>query len=270
MTDVSIAALLGLIEGFTEYLPVSSTGHLIIVGHLLGFSGQAAASFEIAIQLGAILAVALLYKDRFLGLMRTDPEHAFSGLRGLWLLFLTTLPAVIVGGLFHSAIKERLFAPLPVALAWAVGALALLWVEQRASAREGQERYADLDGVTPRLALGVGLAQCLSLWPGFSRAGATILGGMFLGAERKLAAEYSFLAAVPVMVAAAAYDLYKSREVLLAQADPLFWTVGFLVSFLSAYVAVKCFLHLLNRWTLRPFAYYRLALAPLVFLLWAT
>lgn len=263
MPLVIIAILLGVVEGLTEFLPVSSTGHLILVGHLLGWQGEKAGTFEVFIQLGAILAVAVIYRQRFLGLLLPRPEQRFSGVRGLWLLFLTSLPASIVGLLFHDVIKGQLFNPQSVAWALGVGAVAILAVE----ALPRRNGLRGLDDLTPLFALGVGLFQCLALWPGFSRAAATIMGGMILGAERKVAAEYSFIAAVPIMVAATGYDLLKMRGSLSGE-EILVFGVGFVVSFVAAFAAVKGFIGLLSRFTLRPFAWYRLALAPLILLFW--
>jgi undecaprenyl-diphosphatase len=265
MHELFAALIMGIVEGLTEFLPVSSTGHLIIAGHLLGLTDARAATFEVVIQLGAILAVVVIYRQRFLMLLRPDAEHRFSGLRGLYLLFLTSLPASVLGLLTHGAIKEKLFAPTPVAWALAVGALLIFLVE----AMPRKARYDRIDAITPALALGVGLFQCLALWPGFSRSAATIMGGMLLGANRLLAAEYSFIAAVPIMFAATGYDLYKSLDFLSA-ADIPFFAVGFVVSFFFAWLAVKGFIHLLGRITLRPFAVYRLVLAGLVLLLWTS
>ncbi len=263
MDMLLIAVIMGFVEGLTEFLPVSSTGHLILTGHLLDFTGPRAATFEVVIQLGAILAVAVMYRDRFLGLLRKDPEQPFSGFRGLWLLFITCLPAGVLGLVAHEFIKTRLFGPQTVAWALGIGAVMILVVERR----QPKDRAFTLDDVTPGLALGVGLFQCLSLWPGFSRAAATIMGGMLCGASRKLAAEYSFVAAVPIMVAATGYDLYKSLEFLVWSDLPLF-AVGIVVSFVAAWGAVKGFIRLLQGVTLRPFAWYRLVLAPLVLLFW--
>lgn len=260
MSDLTTAALLGLVEGLTEFLPVSSTGHLIIAGELLGFTGAKAATFEVAIQLGAILAVVVLYWDRFWGLLRPQPYVRFAGLRGIALLMLTSLPASILGLATHSTIKAHLFTPSTVALALGVGAVFMLAVEQR----KERPRYMTLDEISPALALGIGCFQCLALWPGFSRSAATILGGMLLGARRGLAAEYSFIAAVPIMFAATGYDLLKSWSIF-SMADLPFFAVGFIVSFLSAWAAVKIFINLVGRMTFRPFAWYRLAIAPLVY-----
>lgn len=258
MTSFLTAIILGIVEGLTEFLPVSSTGHLIIAGHLLDFTGPKAETFEIVIQLGAILAVAVLYWRTFLGLIRPDGRR-FSGVNGLFLLFLTSLPASLLGLFAHSAIKEHLFTPVTVAFALATGALAILVVEKLPA----RNKVRSLDEITPALALGIGCFQCLSLWPGFSRSAATIMGGMILGAQRRTAAEYSFVAAVPIMIAATGYDLLKSWR-LFSPDDFLLLAVGFAVSFVSAWIAVKAFIALLGRLTLRPFAWYRLALAPIV------
>ncbi|MEW6077102.1 MAG: undecaprenyl-diphosphate phosphatase [Thermodesulfobacteriota bacterium] len=264
--DIIIALVLGLVEGLTEFLPVSSTGHLILAGHFFGFTGPKAATFEIVIQLGAILSVVVLYRQRFAGLIpaRSGPRPPFSGWRGLWLLFLTSLPPALLGLLIHDVIKERLFNPMTVAWALAVGGLAMILAEGRKSAA----RITEMDRITPKMALGIGLFQCLSLWPGFSRSAATIMGGMILGTDRKVAAEYSFVAAVPIMIAATGYDFYKCLD-LLDTADLPFFAAGFGVSFVSALLAVEIFIRLVGRMSLRPFAYYRLVLAPLVLLFWA-
>ncbi len=258
MTSYLNAVLLGIVEGLTEFLPVSSTGHLIIAGHLLDFTGPKAETFQIVIQLGAILAVVALYRQTFMGLIRPT-QRRFSGLRGLYLLFLTSLPAALLGLMTHSLIKEYLFSPVTVAFALAAGAVAILMVERMPARNTVQE----LDDMTPALALGIGCFQCLSLWPGFSRSAATIMGGMILGAHRRTAAEYSFLAAVPIMFAATGYDMLKSWD-LFSPDDLQVLAVGFAVSFVSAWLAVKGFISLLGRVTLRPFAWYRLALAPVV------
>ncbi|QLA16211.1 undecaprenyl-diphosphate phosphatase [Desulfolutivibrio sulfoxidireducens] len=263
MDHIASAVILGIVEGLTEFLPVSSTGHLILAGHLLGFTGPKADSFEIIIQLGAILAVVVMYRDRFLGLLRANPYQRFSGSRGIVLLGLTCLPAAVVGFLAHKAIKAHLFGPVTVAAALAGGAVAILVVE----AMRRRVRFETLDDISPALALGIGFFQCLSLWPGFSRSAATIMGGMLLGAKRSLAAEYSFIAAVPIMFVATAYDFYKSYH-LFEQGDLLLLAIGFVVSFFSAWVAVKGFILLLGRTTLRPFAWYRLVLAAVIFLVW--
>lgn len=256
--------ILGTVEGLTEFLPVSSTGHLILAGSLLGQSGDKAASYDIIIQLGAILAVAVMYRERFAALVVPKTRQRFAGRRGLTLLFLTCLPASVVGLVARKAIKAHLFLPLPVALALAAGAVMIFIVESKKTA---WEKYYDLDDVSPALALGIGLFQCLSLWPGFSRSASTILGAMILGSRRKLAVEYSFISAVPIMIAATGYETYKSWAEFNV-ADLQFLAIGFVVAFFSAWLAVKWFIGLMTRTTLRPFAVYRLVLAAAVFFFW--
>lgn len=254
-----IAVILGIVEGLTEFLPISSTGHLIIAGHLLGYTGAKAETFEVAIQLGAILSVLVLYRERFVGLIKPDTSTRFSGAYGIWLLVLTSVPASLVGLFTHSYIKAYLFNPTTVALALFFGAIMILVVERK----QRVVTAGSLDEITPLLAFGIGLFQCLALWPGFSRSAATIMGGMILGARRKVAAEYSFIAAVPIMIAATGYDLLKSYT-LFNMSDFLFLAIGFVVSFVTAWLAIKGFIVLLGRLTLRPFAYYRLLIAPVV------
>lgn len=264
------AIILGIVEGVTEFLPVSSTGHLILAGHLLSFKGRVADTFDIVIQLGAILAVVILYRQRFIGLLFqnnwvnwTNKQAGFSGLQGCLLLGLTTLPALITGKFAYPYIKGYLFNPTSVAIALAVGALGILAVE-----RWRPETKADsLDKIKWPQALLIGLFQCFSMWPGISRAGATIIGGLLNGLERKTAAEYSFLAAVPVMIAATGYDLYKTWS-QFSEGDLVFLAVGFGISFITAYFTVSAFIGILGRWTLKPFAWYRIALAPIVLLFW--
>jgi undecaprenyl-diphosphatase len=265
MGDLWVAVILGIVEGITEFLPVSSTGHLIIAGDLLNFSGDKAACFEVFIQLGAILAVVVLYWDRFIGLIpRRRPnavsERGFSGLNGLILLGLTTLPALIAGYLAHKAIKLYLFGPITVAWALGIGGIGIILAERF----KPSSRVERLDDMSYLQAFAIGLFQCLALWPGMSRSASTIIGGLLCGLNRHTAAEYSFLAAVPVMAAATTYDLYK-HWALLNSSDLWFFTVGFAVSFVSAIIAVKAFITLVQRWSLLPYAIYRIAIAPLVY-----
>lgn len=260
MENLFTAAILSIVEGLTEFLPVSSSGHLILAGELLGYVGQKAATFEVVIQLGAILAVVVLYRERFWGLLRPQPYARFAGMRGIVLLALTSLPACVVGLLAHDIIKQYLFTPASVMIALAVGAVCMIVVEKR----KMRPSYITLDDINFKTALGIGCFQCIAMWPGFSRSAATIMGGMLLGARRSLAAEYSFIAAVPIMFAATAYEMLKNWS-LFSAADLPFFAVGFIGSFIAALAAVKVFVALLGRMTLIPFAIYRLALAPLVY-----
>jgi undecaprenyl-diphosphatase len=259
--------LLGIVEGLTEFIPVSSTGHLIIAGDLLGFIGDKASSFEVAIQLGAILSVVVLYWRRFLGLVPGGAysEHARSALAGgsgLWRIALATLPALVVGFAARHVIKEKLFTPEAVTLALAVGGVAMLIAERIVARRPSMS----LEALTLPQAFGIGLFQVLALWPGTSRAAATIVGGMVLGLDRKGAAEFSFLIAVPIMFAATGYEALKMRNVVGA-ADMLQFGIGFVVSFAVAIFAVKAFVNFLGRGTLQPFAWYRIIVAPIFYFL---
>jgi undecaprenyl-diphosphatase len=262
MSFLWIALILGIVEGLTEFLPVSSTGHLIVVGRLLGFDGPRAATFEVIIQFGAILAVVVVERRVFIGLLAGGRRDGFSGLRGCTLLAITTVPMLILGALLHGWIKTMLFHPLPVALALLTGGIGILVVERL----QTENRIDSIDGIGYREAVWIGLAQCLAMWPGMSRAAATILGGRLLGLERRTAAIYSFLAAVPVLAAATGYDLLRSYD----QFQPGDWLglgIGLIVSFLAAWAAVRSFVALLGRFTLRPFAWYRIAIAPVIYFL---
>jgi undecaprenyl-diphosphatase len=266
MDTLAIAVLLGMVEGITEFLPISSTGHLIVAGHLLGFVGDRAASFEVIIQLGAILSVVLLYWRRFVGLI-PRPVSGFEasnlqGWSGLWRITLATLPALLVGYGARHIIKERLFNPTAVTLALAIGGVAILLVERYAAKRQTHS----LEKLTLFQALGIGLFQVLALWPGTSRAAATIVGGMLLGLERKSAAEFSFLIAVPIMLAASGYELIKMRHEMAPQ-NFLQLGVGFVVAFIVAVVTVKIFVQFLQRGKLTPFAWYRIVVAPIFYFL---
>ncbi len=256
MSEWFQAVLLGLLEGLTEFIPVSSTGHLIVVGHLIEFKGDRAATFEVFIQLGAILAVVFIYKDKFLGLLDFEKKSGFSGANGIVLLALTTAPALVVGLLIHSYIKTYLFNPMTVALGLGLGGLVMIWAERHLP----KPAESSLDEILKGDAFKIGLFQCLAMWPGVSRSGATIIGGMMIGMHRKVASEYSFLAAVPVMCAATIFDLYKSRDFLSAADVPIF-LIGFVVSFISAWFAVKFFLRLISTHTLEAFGWYRVALS---------
>jgi len=268
MDSWAVAVVLGIVEGLTEFLPVSSTGHLIIAGHLLGFVGPKAASFQVAIQLGAILSVVFLYWRRFLGLipvLRLVPMTGGStlhGWAGLWRIALATFPALLIGYLARHTIKERLFAPEAVTLALVVGGIAIL-IAERVVLRRGANF---LDALTVSQALGIGLFQILALWPGTSRAAATIVGGMLLGLDRKSAAEFSFLIAVPVLFAATGYELISMRGELALQ-DSVQLGIGTLVSFIVALIAVKGFVRFLEHGKLAPFAWYRIVIAPIFYYL---
>jgi undecaprenyl-diphosphatase len=256
-----LAALMGVVEGLTEFLPISSTGHLILAGDLLNFDKavggkEVADAFKVIIQLGAILAVVAAYPRRFTGLLRFGDNTGLTGIRGLALLAVTSIPASLLGLAAHKTIEQKLFSTLTVAIALAVGAVWILVVEHFPP----KVKVKGVDSLTWKDALGIGLFQCLSLWPGMSRSASTIMGGMMLGVERTTATEYSFFAAVPIMIAATCYDFYKKRGLFHADQMQML-AIGFVVSFIVAWLAVKFFIHFLSRHTLVPFGWYRLALA---------
>jgi undecaprenyl-diphosphatase len=291
-----LALLLGLVEGLTEFLPVSSTGHLIILGHWLGFTGAVAVSVEISIQLGSILAV-IAYERSKLAALLSQAVQEQAALRAFWrrshsageepgpggrlsLLIRSTdtypslrfligiglafLPAAAVGLLAHKWIEAHLFTPYTVAVALIAGGLIILVVEGLPNrARVNQLEHVGL--VAP---LFVGLAQCASLIPGVSRSGATIVGGLLAGLDRKVATEYSFFLALPTMIAATTYKMLKSRELLTSQ-DALALALGLVVSFLVAWAVIAAFLSFVKRHTLRAFAYYRLLLGLAVLLVFS-
>ena len=258
--SLSLAFILGWVEGVTEFLPVSSTGHLILAGHWLHFTGPKASVFEVFIQIGAIFAVVAAYPQRFLGFFDFKGK-GFSGVNALFLLTCTTLPALGVGFLVHDFVKERLFNPWTVAAALIAGGLWIIVLESRSPAVKKES----LDELNWKDAVTIGLFQCLAIWPGMSRSAATILGAMMIGVGRRTAAEYSFFAAVPVLCAAALLDLAKSLP-SLAPADFPFFGAGLVVSFLTAWVVIKLFIGMVSRFKMTAFGWYRIVLAAAIFL----
>lgn len=245
--------LLGIVEGVTEFIPVSSTGHLVLAAELLGFESEAEGTFEIVIQLGAILSVIVLYWRRFrdagLGVVRREPE-ALRFARNILLGF---LPSMAIGFIVYDAVKAMLGSPELVCVALIVGGLLILVLERRLK----HPRVDSVEAMGWKTALGIGLIQCLSMIPGVSRSGATIMGALSLGVERKTAAEYSFFLAVPTMLAASGYDLLKTG----ARLDSGAWgtiAIGFLVSFVVALLVIRLFLAIVTRHGFAPFAWYRI------------
>jgi undecaprenyl-diphosphatase len=253
------AGIMGLVEGLTEFLPISSTGHLILAGELLKFDDEVAKTFDVFIQLGAILAVLLVYWRTFLGLLQKPADKGFHGPNGIVLLLLTTLPGLVAGVLAHGFIKAHLFTSFTVAIGLAVGAVWILLAERLPHSTAPRE----LDRMTWKMALGIGLLQGLALWPGMSRSTCTILGGLWLGLSRKAATEYSFFAAVPLLAAACAYDLLHNIKLLDASTIPLF-AIGFVVAFVSAWFAIRFLIQFVAHHTLAVFGWYRLFVAALV------
>ena len=253
------AAVMGIVEGLTEFLPVSSTGHLILAGSLLDFGGEKASVFEIAIQPGAILAVILVYwnkiHDTVVALPRQRQARRFA-----LNVFIGFLPAVVMGLLFGKAIDAHLFNPLVVASTFILGGLVILWAERRPPSAT---RVQSVDAMTPLDALKVGLVQCLALVPGTSRSGATIIGGMLLGLSRKAATDFSFFLAMPTLVGAAVYKLFKARHLLTLGDVPMF-AVGLVFSFISAWICVRWLLRYIATHDFVPFAWYRIAFGIVV------
>lgn len=251
------AIIMGLVEGVTEFLPISSTGHLIVVGDLINFHNDGRV-FEIAIQLGAILAVVVEYRRKFTQVafgMFSDPQAQ----KFITNLIIAFIPAAIVGVLFISLIKTYLFNALTVATMLILGGLVILWAERR----KHDIRVTDVDDMSWRDALKVGLFQVMSMIPGTSRSGATIIGGLFIGLDRKVAAEFSFFLAVPTMVAATVYDIYKHRDLLEMGDFPMF-AAGFITAFISAWIAVRTLVRFVANHSYEIFAWYRIAFGLLI------
>jgi len=256
------AAIMGLVEGLTEFLPISSTGHLILAGALLGFDDEKAKVFDIAIQTGAIFAVILVYwqkiRDTVLALPSSRQAQRFA-----LNVLIAFLPAVILGLLFGKAIKAHLFTPVVVASTFIIGGFIILWAERRQEKNPAVARIQDVDAMTTMDALKVGLVQCMAMIPGTSRSGATIIGGMLLGLSRKAATDFSFYLAIPTLIGAGAYSLYKERA-LLSMADAPLFGVGLVVSFFSAWLCIRWLLRYIASHSFVGFAYYRIVFGIVV------
>ena len=253
------AIIMGLVEGLTEFLPISSTGHLILTGDLLNFlDKEKSEAFDVFIQLGAMLAVSWEYRHKIAtsAIEARAPGKARNLLVGVIAAF---IPAAILGKLFGSHIKELLFKPVPVALAFIIGGLIILWAEKR----QHSEHVETVDDMSLKDAIKVGLCQCLAMIPGTSRSGATIIGGLFLGLSRKAATEFSFFLAIPTLSAASLYSLWKVRDILSVEDIGIF-AVGFVVSFISAFVAIRALLKFIATHTFIAFAWYRIAFGIIV------
>ena len=256
------ALIMGLVEGFTEFLPISSTGHLILAGSLLDFTGEKVKVFEIAIQAGAMLAVIWEFRARIAHVVSglgSDPKSQRFALN----VFVGFLPAAILGLLFNKVITAALFKPVPVATAFIVGGLIILWVERRARNNPVAVRIQSVDDMTLLDAIKVGCAQAFALIPGTSRSGATIIGGMMLGLSRKAATEFSFFLAIPTLLGATFYSLYKQRELLSAADLPMFG-VGTLSAFISAFLCVRWLLRYISSHDFTIFAWYRIVFGIVV------
>jgi len=257
-----VALVLGIVEGLTEFLPVSSTGHLIVAGSLLGYTGERAKVFEIVIQAGAILAVCWEYRARLAaaitGLARDPLAQRF-----VVNVAVAFLPAAVLGLLFAKTIKRHLFAPVPVALAFVIGALIILWVERRQRGSPSTVRIDSVDAMHWTDALKIGFAQALALVPGTSRSGATIIGGMLFGLSRPAATEFSFFLAIPTLFAACIYDFIRNRSLFSAD-DLQGLAIGFGAAFVSAFLCVRWLIRYVSRHDFVPFAWYRIAFGLLI------
>jgi undecaprenyl-diphosphatase len=256
------AFIMGIVEGLTEFLPISSTGHLILAGSLLDFTGDKVKVFEIVIQAGAMLAVIWEYRVRIAAVLSglfTDPRAQRFALN----LLVAFLPAAGLGFLFNKRIKAVLFAPVPVALAFIIGGFVILWVERRQRAAPTKARIESVDDMTVLDAFKVGCAQAFALVPGTSRSGATIIGGMLFGLSRKASTEFSYFLAIPTLLAATVYSLYKERALLSAADVPMF-TVGTIAAFVSAFLCVRWLLRYISTHDFTAFAWYRIVFGLLV------
>lgn len=253
------AVILGIVEGLTEFLPISSTGHLILAGDLLDFNDDRAKLFTIVIQVGAILAICWEYRVKITSVLcgLTSQRQAQKFVLNLAIAF---IPLAGLGLLFGKHIKAVLFKPLPVAMAFIVGALIIIWAEKR----EHKIRIQEVDDLTPLDALKLGIAQAFALIPGTSRSGSTIIGGLLFGLSRKAATEFSFFLAIPTLIIASMYDVYKHRDLLRADADVALILVGSIMAFLSALLAVKGLLRYISHHDFIIFAWYRIAFGLVV------
>lgn len=253
------AAIMGIVEGLTEFLPISSTGHLILAGSLLGFDDAKAKVFDIAIQTGAIFAVILVYWQKIRTTLVELPSSRQAQKFALN-VFIGFLPAVVLGLLFGKFIKAHLFTPVVVATTFILGGFIILWAEKR---QTQAVRVQAVEDMTALDALKVGLVQCLAMIPGTSRSGATIIGGMVLGLSRKAATDFSFFLAIPTLIGAGVYSLYKERHLLSMGDVPLF-AVGLVFSFISAWLCVRWLLRYISSNSFVPFAWYRIAFGIIV------
>ena len=253
------AAIMGIVEGLTEFLPISSTGHLILAGSLLGLNGDKFKVFEIAIQTGAIFAVILVYWQKIHSTVVALPRQPKARRFALNVL-IGFLPAVVLGLVFGKLIKAHLFTPVVVASTFIIGGFIILWAEKRPP---GSVRIEHVDDMTMWDALKVGLVQCFAMIPGTSRSGSTIIGGMLLGLSRQAATDFSFFLAIPTLIGAGAYSLYKERA-LLSMADVPLFSVGLVFSFLSAWLCVRWLLKYISTHDFIPFAWYRIAFGIVV------
>ncbi|WP_459480497.1 undecaprenyl-diphosphate phosphatase [Clostridium saccharoperbutylacetonicum] len=263
------AIIMGIVEGLTEFIPVSSTGHLILTGSIINFKGDFADMFEVVIQLGAILAVVVLYWEKirdsvvdFFQYIFTKGKEGEVGFRFGINVIVGTIPAVIFGGILHDKIKKILFGPEPVVIAFLVGGILLIIIENKF--RKNKRAIRDIDKITPMQSLKIGLFQCLAMWPGMSRSASTIMGGWVAGLSTSIAAEYSFFLAIPAMVGSSGLDLIKFDYSQMNLTNALALAIGFIVSFIVALIVMRRFINYLKKRPMRVFAVYRIG-AGIVF-----
>ena len=262
------AVILGIVEGLTEFLPVSSTGHLIVFGSLLDYTGQEAATYYIAIQAGAIVAVCWYYRERIVRICKglfTEPAQQ----KLAWNTIIAFLPAAVIGVMVAKYIKEWLFNPVSVATALVIGGIIILIVERYQDKKSYIPRVATMDDMSWKDALKVGFLQCLAMIPGTSRSGATIIGGLVIGLSRTAATEFSFFLAIPTIFGATVYELWQSRDILSADSLPVI-SIGFVVSFFSALIVVRWLLHYVARHDFSAFGWYRIFFGGVILVTWMT
>lgn len=256
--------IMGIVEGFTEFLPISSTGHLILIGSLIDFTGEKAKVFQIVIQAGAVLAICWEYRAKIMAVVSGLPSDR-NAQRFACNILIAFLPAAILGALFSSQIKAILFYPVPVAIALVAGGFIILWVERRNRLNPSKTRIHSVDDMTPLDAIKIGCAQAFALVPGTSRSGSTIIGGLLFGLSRKAATEFSFFLAMPTMFAATVYSIYKERD-LLTLADLPMFAVGTVAAFVSAFLCVRWLLRYVASHDFTVFAWYRIVFGLIVLL----
>lgn len=262
MSIFLIAVIVGIVEGITEFLPISSTGHMVIIGHMLGFEGPLANVFDVFIQLGAILSVIFIYKERFAKFFTKAGWELHSGF-SVWHVAAGIVPVALVGLLLHGPIKHYLFSPYTVVIGLLAGSALMIYAEKKMGLKNNQ-LLDDLDRLSLKQAAQIGAYQIFSLWPGFSRSGSTLAGGLLTGVSRDCSAKYTFIIAVPLMFMACIYDLLKNLKDLNS-GDLVILAIGFVVAFVVAYITVLWFLKFLHNSSLNAFAYYRIVLALFTF-----
>lgn len=254
--------IMGIVEGLTEFLPISSTGHLILVGSLLNFTGEKAKVFQIVIQAGAVLAICWEYRAKIMAVVSGLPSDSKARKFALNLV-IAFIPAAVIGALFSSQIKAVLFYPVPVAIALIVGGIVILWVERLNRLNPSRSRIQSVDDMTPLDALKIGCAQAFALIPGTSRSGSTIIGGLLFGLSRKTATEFSFFLAMPTMFGATVYSIYKERQLLTLADFPMF-AIGTTAAFVSAFLCVRWLLRYIATHDFTIFAWYRIVFGLIV------